>query len=380
VAWIAKVLLCTGYGIASVYTVYMLQSYVTHGAVGDAGGADAPLIQLAGLPAALIGMAVSGRWSDRIGRRKPFVSRRRSSWPCSFRAVRVADRGRAVRPVRRDRARLRRVHRRRPGVFHRLAAAPRGGRPATSACRPSARTSGQAAGPTVAGAVVAIFGGAYGPVWPVGFVLVSSPRSRSPDQARLASTAQKERPRRDRSRIPYQDRGLDVDQTVATCCPDGLADKGRHHVPADGRDRGARRPRDVRRVHRALDAGMLDKRVNHVNILQAPTARDLAEWVNARTGRSRRAATGHPGHRLHDRATRSATTPARNYGWPLLTVAEMLGFGALNDPGNWSSASPTPSAASTSPSAIRLALHPQIRSSRPSHGGVARARPSARTS
>lgn len=171
-AWIAKVLLCTGYGIASVYTVYMLQSYVTPALSATQAAQTAPLIQLAGLPAALIGMAVSGRWSDRIGRRKPFVVAASIVMAVSFLVPFVwpTVAGLFVQSV---------VTGLGFGVFivvdqalfidllpHREAAARDLG------VSTLGQNLGQAAGPTVAGAVVAIFGGAYGPVWPVGFVLV----------------------------------------------------------------------------------------------------------------------------------------------------------------------------------------------------------------
>jgi MFS family permease len=51
----------------------MLQSYI-HPALGALEAARiTPLLGLAALPGTMVAMAVCGRWSDRIGRRKPFV-------------------------------------------------------------------------------------------------------------------------------------------------------------------------------------------------------------------------------------------------------------------------------------------------------------------
>jgi MFS family permease len=71
--WIAKVLLVFGYTTAAALNIYMLQSYI-HPALSAAEAARiAPLILFAALPGTLIAMIVAGRWSDRSGRRKPFV-------------------------------------------------------------------------------------------------------------------------------------------------------------------------------------------------------------------------------------------------------------------------------------------------------------------
>jgi MFS family permease len=171
-AWIAKVLLFLGYGITTVYAIYMLQSYVTPALSATAAAHTAPLLQLAGLPGALIGMVVSGRWSDRIGRRKPFVVAASIIMAASFLVPlfwpTVA--GLFVQSVATGLG---------FGVFivvdqalfidvlpHREAA----GR--DLGVSTLGQNLGQALGPIVAGAVVALFGGSYGPVWPVGFALV----------------------------------------------------------------------------------------------------------------------------------------------------------------------------------------------------------------
>ena len=72
-AWIAKVILNTGYGISSVYTIYMLQSYITPALSEQQAAQTAPLLLAAGLPGTLVAMGVAGRWSDKVQRRKPFV-------------------------------------------------------------------------------------------------------------------------------------------------------------------------------------------------------------------------------------------------------------------------------------------------------------------
>lgn len=72
-AWIAKVLLWTGYGMSTVYGVYLLEDYVSPALSANQAATVAPLLPLAGCPAALLAMVVSGHWSDKIRRRKPFV-------------------------------------------------------------------------------------------------------------------------------------------------------------------------------------------------------------------------------------------------------------------------------------------------------------------
>jgi MFS family permease len=171
-AWIAKVLLMVGYGIATVYTVYMLQSYVTPALSATQAARTAPLMQFAGLPAALIGMVVSGRWSDKIGRRKPFVIVASLimavsflipfAWPTvagMFLQAVMTGLGFGVFIVV-DQALFIDLLPDRESAGRDLGVSTLGG------------NLGQAIGPVFAGVVVATFGGAYGPVWPVAFVLV----------------------------------------------------------------------------------------------------------------------------------------------------------------------------------------------------------------
>ncbi|WP_216915857.1 MFS transporter [Nocardia noduli] len=71
--WFAKIVMMFGYSISILYSIYMLQSYV-HPALSPSEATKiAPLLQVAALPCMLVAMVVAGRWSDRIGRRKPFV-------------------------------------------------------------------------------------------------------------------------------------------------------------------------------------------------------------------------------------------------------------------------------------------------------------------
>ncbi|WP_447949565.1 MFS transporter [Microbacterium aurum] len=171
-AWIAKVILYTGYALSTVYSVYMLQSYI-HPALNAAEAATmAPLLSFAGIPAAIIGMAVSGRWSDKIGRRKPFVIAASiimavsylvpffwASLPALFIQAAVMGLGFGMFIVI-DGALFVEVLPDKAAAGRDLGLSQLG------------TNLGQALGPMIAGIVVTIFGGAYGPVWPVAFVLV----------------------------------------------------------------------------------------------------------------------------------------------------------------------------------------------------------------
>jgi MFS family permease len=171
-AWVAKVLFFVGFGIANVYAIYMLQSYVRPGLSAGEAAQTAPLIQLAGLPAALAGMVVSGRWSDKIGRRKPFVVTASiilaasflvpfawPSVPAMFVQSIVGGFGLGVYIVV-DQALFIDLLPNRESAGRDLGVSALG------------QNLGQALGPILAGVIVAASGGAYGPVWPIGFVLV----------------------------------------------------------------------------------------------------------------------------------------------------------------------------------------------------------------
>lgn len=172
-AWTAKVLLMSGLGASTVYSIYMLQSYVVPAVSVDDSAVLAPLIQFAAVPGTLVAMAVSGRWSDRSRRRKPFVVAASGImafgfvvplvWPTvgglitqavvtgiGFGAFLVVDQALFI-----------------DVLPHRDAA----GRDLGLAML--GQNLGQAIGPVVAGAAVAIFAGSYAPVWVVAFVLVA---------------------------------------------------------------------------------------------------------------------------------------------------------------------------------------------------------------
>lgn len=71
--WIAKLIMAFGYATSTAFALYMLQSYVRPALSLEEATRIAPLLPLIGLPGMLIAMGVAGKWSDRIGRRKPFV-------------------------------------------------------------------------------------------------------------------------------------------------------------------------------------------------------------------------------------------------------------------------------------------------------------------
>ncbi|NTZ43188.1 MFS transporter [Altererythrobacter sp. SALINAS58] len=71
--WIAKVLLMFGFAVSTALTVYMLQSYISPALSAEEAAETAPLLLVAALPGILIAMFLSGRLSDRLAKRKPFV-------------------------------------------------------------------------------------------------------------------------------------------------------------------------------------------------------------------------------------------------------------------------------------------------------------------
>ena len=103
-----------------------------------------------------------------------------------------------------------------------------------------------------------------------------------------------------------------------------------------------------------------DKRINHFNILQAPTARGLAEWTNAVQAEARKTALGIP--------ITISTDPRHSFGnnpgtaimaGPFSQWPEMLGFGALDDPELVQRFADTVRREYLAVG-LRLALHPQI--------------------
>lgn len=68
--FLARLTVMLGYFGVALYQLYILQDYV---GLGDAAAAQVPLVALASLIGCVVTMIVCGPWSDRIGRRKPFV-------------------------------------------------------------------------------------------------------------------------------------------------------------------------------------------------------------------------------------------------------------------------------------------------------------------
>lgn len=71
--WIAKFVMSIGFSLSTAFSLYMLQSYVQPALTLTQANQTAPLLSLAGFPFMLAAMMVSGKWSDKIRRRKPFV-------------------------------------------------------------------------------------------------------------------------------------------------------------------------------------------------------------------------------------------------------------------------------------------------------------------
>ena len=71
--WFARMLLIFGYGTTTTFNIYLLQSYIRPGVSLERANALALLLQASALPLMLVGLLLSGRWSDKLGRRKPFV-------------------------------------------------------------------------------------------------------------------------------------------------------------------------------------------------------------------------------------------------------------------------------------------------------------------
>lgn len=71
--WISRVLFFFGYSTSTVLSLYMLQSYISPALSAAEASATVPLLGIVGIPFTLLAVAVSGRLSDRVGRRKPFI-------------------------------------------------------------------------------------------------------------------------------------------------------------------------------------------------------------------------------------------------------------------------------------------------------------------
>ncbi|WJL96938.1 MFS transporter [Microbacterium sp. ET2] len=171
-AWMSKVLFFLCYGMATIYSIYMLQSYVRPGLSAEQAAQVAPIIQFAALPGTLIAMYVGGVLSDRLKRRKPFVvvacilmaasflvPLLWPALPALFIQAIIGGLGLGTFIVV-DQALF-------IDVLPDRAAAGRDLGLATAA-----GNLGQAIGPVVAGAVVAILGGQYIGIWALAVVVV----------------------------------------------------------------------------------------------------------------------------------------------------------------------------------------------------------------
>jgi MFS family permease len=65
-----RMLLYTGYFIATGYQLYILRDYI---GLADDAAASIPVLGIVSLLAIIVSTAVSGPWSDRVGRRRVFV-------------------------------------------------------------------------------------------------------------------------------------------------------------------------------------------------------------------------------------------------------------------------------------------------------------------
>lgn len=171
-AWMSKVLLWTGLGISGTYGIYMLQSYIRPSLSTLEAAQMAPLLQVVALPGTLIAMVIAGRLSDKLRRRKPFVIAAASfvaigflvpwvwpSLPAMFIQAALSGIGLGAFLVV-DQA-----------LFIDLLPDPAAaGRDLGMSAL--GQNLGQATGPLLAGLVVTVSAGAYGPVWPAGFVIV----------------------------------------------------------------------------------------------------------------------------------------------------------------------------------------------------------------
>lgn len=71
--WVARILLTFGYAASTTFALFMLQSYITPALSLTDATRMAPLLTAASLPGTLVALLLAGRFSDRIGRRKPLV-------------------------------------------------------------------------------------------------------------------------------------------------------------------------------------------------------------------------------------------------------------------------------------------------------------------
>ncbi|MEU9954103.1 MFS transporter, partial [Streptomyces sp. NPDC047939] len=71
--WFAGLMVMLSYGASNAFNLYMMQSYIRPALSVSEATRLIPVMTLAVIPGTVVSMLVTGRWSDRIGRRKPFV-------------------------------------------------------------------------------------------------------------------------------------------------------------------------------------------------------------------------------------------------------------------------------------------------------------------
>ncbi len=71
--WIARVVFMFGQTVSGALSFFMLQSYIRPALSAAEATTIVPLLGLVGLPGMIVAIIVAGRWSDKLGRRKPFV-------------------------------------------------------------------------------------------------------------------------------------------------------------------------------------------------------------------------------------------------------------------------------------------------------------------
>lgn len=71
--FVARVALTFGYSVSGAMGFFMMQSYIKPGLSAMEATALIPVLSLIGLPGTLLALVLTGRWSDKVGRRKPFV-------------------------------------------------------------------------------------------------------------------------------------------------------------------------------------------------------------------------------------------------------------------------------------------------------------------
>jgi len=71
--WVARILLTFGYTVSTALSLYMLQSYVRPALSQSEATALAPLLLLTGVPVTIIAVFIAGKLSDKLGKRRVFV-------------------------------------------------------------------------------------------------------------------------------------------------------------------------------------------------------------------------------------------------------------------------------------------------------------------